>query len=143
MYLTDSEREEGTQAVLDHRTYYLHLKEANRNLTGLTFALEYSALSSLGLPDLSPHSWAGYAESLATNDTEWKLFYQRYSRYGEFSSHPCNRGCRQDILCRLVTFQSGDDQQCRHLRSLVRQEEDFDLLAEDEEDDDDWWDEDF
>ena len=133
MYLTDSEREEGTQAVLDHRTYYLHLKEANRNLTGLTFALEYSALSSLGLTDLSPHSWADYAQRLATNQTEWNLFYQRYSRYGEYSSKDCNRVCRQDMLCRLVTFQSGDDLQCRHVMSLVRREEPFDLLTDNEE----------
>jgi len=131
VYLTDSEREDGTQAVLDHETYYLDLKEANRNRTGLTFALEYSALSSLGLTDLSPLSWADYAESLATNDTEWKLFYQRYSRYGEFSSKACNRVCRQDMLCRLVTFQSGDDLQCRHVMSLVKHEEEFDLFNKD------------
>ena len=144
MYLTDSAREDGSHAVLDHQTFYLDLGEANRdrNRTELVFALEYSALSSLGLPDLSPHSWAQYAQSLATNDTEWNLFYERYSRYGEFSSHPCHRGCRQDILCRLVTFQSGDDQKCRHIRSLVSQDEELDILADDDEDDD-WWEEDF
>ena len=129
--------------MLDHQTYYLDLREANTNRTELTFALEYSALSSLGLTDLSPLSWARYTESLATNQTEWKLFYQRYSRYGEFSSHPCKTACRQDILCRLVTFQSGDDQMCLHIRSLVSQDQELDILADEEEEDDDWWDEDF
>ena len=64
------------------------------------------------------------------------------SRYGDFSEHPCHRGCRQDILCGLVTFQNGDDQKCRHIRSLVRQDEELDILADDDEDDD-WWEEDF
>ena len=124
--------------MLDHETYSLDLRESHSNKTELTFSLEYSALSSLsslGLSDLSPLSWARYTESLATNQTEWNLFYQRYSRYGEFSSRPCNRACRQDILCRLVTFQSGDDQMCRHISSLVTQEEEFDLLTEEEDDD--------
>ena len=144
VYLTDSAREGGSHAVLDHHTYSLDLVEANRNnRTELTFALEYSALSSLGLTDLSPQSWAAYAESLATNQTEWELFYQRYSRYGEFSSRPCNRACRQDVLCRLVTFQSGDDTRCRYISSLVSQDQEFDLLAQEDEEDDDWWDEDF
>ena len=142
IYITDSKREEASHAVLDHQTYYVDLTEANRDnrTTSLDFRLEYSALSSLGLQDLSPASWGRYVETLATNDTEWQAFYQRYSRGGEFSSRACDGDCRLDIVCRLVTFQSGDHHMCHQMKLLVAEEE-YDLF--DQHEDGDWWDEEF
>ena len=149
IYLTDTEREEASTAVLDHQTYYFNLTEANNNSntnrSRLDFTLEYSALSSLsslGLKDLSPESWSRYVETLATNDTEWRTFYERFSRFGDYSSAACRKDCRRDVLCRLVTSQSGDLSKCEQVRTLVTEEEEFDLF-DSEEEEEEWWDEEF
>ena len=146
IYLTDTKREEASTAVLDHQTYYFNLTEANNNSntnrSRLNFRLEYSALSSLGLKDLSPESWSLYVETLATNDTEWRTFYERFSRFGDYSSAACRKDCRRDVLCRLVTSQSGDLSKCEQVRTLVTEEEEFDLF-DSEEEEEEWWDEEF
>ena len=140
IYLTDGAREKSTHVVLDHQTYYVDLEHENKvdqNAT-LNYTLEYSAKSDLGMEDMSPLSWSQYVNDLVVNKDEWSKFYKRYTRYGPYSSqHPCDETCKENILCRLLTFDSSELQMCHALKELIMEDVNSNEL------DNDWWNEDF
>jgi hypothetical protein len=64
-----------TNLLVDHQTYYLDLKTANR-LGHVNMTLEYSAKADLDLEDMSPESWANYVKYLSVDEMAFTQFRQ-------------------------------------------------------------------
>ena len=120
IYYTDSYTDNATHLVLDHATYSLDLNTANTDNTSISYTLEYTARESLGMQDLSPASWDLYVSHLVNNEQDWEIFYKRYSRGGPHASKHCGRQCKEDILCRLVTFDREDTSKCTMIKEQIR-----------------------
>lgn len=135
IFLSDSSRPDASHALIDHHTFSLDLTQANLddNNKSLKYTLEYSALRSLNLEDMSPTSWNKYVNKLVENDEAWALFYKRYSRNGPATDAACDSECKKNTLCRLVTFDSSDKTHCEN---IIEKNIDGD-------ESEDWWDEEF
>ena len=122
VYYTDSSRDNSTHLVLDHATYSLDLEMVNTlpSNTTLTYTLEYTARDSLGMQDLSPESWGGFVQRLVRDEEAWDMFYRRYSRGGPHAGKECKKTCKEDILCRLVTFDREDTMECGRIKEEMK-----------------------
>jgi len=117
IYTIDGEYKDSSFKVLDFETYYLNLTEANHNRDSkpLEYQLSYSARKEFDLEDLSPENWHNFVLRMK-NDTKlfnkfYKLFYNRSDNIG---SNNCDgKGCKRDILCRLVTANSHNSCFCK------------------------------
>ena len=124
VYLADGaggDTRAASHLVMDHRNYYLDLAAANTQEPGaaLRYELEYSAAADLGLADMSARAWSDYISRLVTEEAEWARFWARFTRRGPGSAAECAGECRHRILCRLLTFDSSDLEQCEAVRGLV------------------------
>jgi len=122
VYYTDSSRPEATHLVMDMDTYSIDLPSANINTTHLNYKLEYKARKSLNISDLGPESWAGYVWTLVRDETVWQEFYNRYSREGPKTRNKCENECKQEILCRLVTFDREDTKACEKIKEEMKEQ---------------------
>ena len=141
IYHVDGKRQDSSHVLLDHETYYFNLDELNAESEhNIKYKMEYSAKSSLEMKDLTPESWSQYVNELVVDDSKWEEFHQHYTRHGPASqkkSSLCSGKCKQEIICRLVTFDSGDQTMCHAVKLLISQNE----FQTDENDN--WWEEDF
>ena len=122
VYYTDSSRDSSTHLVLDHATYSVDLEIANTLpiSTPLSYTLEYTARGSLGLQDLSPGSWDEFVQRLVREPEVWGHFYRRYSRGGPHAKKDCGKACKEHILCRLVTFDRDNTNQCNMIKNQMK-----------------------
>lgn len=63
------------QSVVDHDTWAMDLKAANREGTPEWMRL-YNARRAYGLSSLSPVSWTRFVRDMATNDNLFDAFYK-------------------------------------------------------------------
>lgn len=118
IYTIDGEYQDSTYEVLDFDTYYLNLTEANiyRDSKPLEYQKSYSARNDLGLEDLSPENWHKLLLRMK-NDTQlfnkfYKFFFNKSDNIG--NGNNCEaKGCRRDILCRLATASSHNNNYCK------------------------------
>ena len=68
------------------------------------------------MQNLSPESWSEFVGTLVREKEAWDTFYRRYSRGGPHAEKKCNKTCKQDILCRLVTFDREDTRECSRIK---------------------------
>ena len=71
---------------------------------------------------MSPESWADYVWTLVRDETVWQEFYNRYSREGPKTRNKCQNDCKQEILCRLVTFDREDTKACEKIKEEMKKQ---------------------
>ena len=119
IYEIDGQRENSTSQIVDHQTYFYDL-EATLAQNRLVSRYEYSAVRSLDLDDLSPKSWHEYVLRLASDRSAFDEYRSRYYRFGPVTeSVNCGTSCRKQLLCNLVTAESGELHHCAKVEALV------------------------
>lgn len=119
IYTIDGDHQDSTNLVLDHVTYTVDLDRANLN-KNMTMTVEYEAKRDLGLPNLSPTCWHKYVENLASSENDFEQFRRHRYRNGPAIKKGCNKKCRKQMLCDLLTSQAQLPlSHCHDIKKLV------------------------
>ncbi|XP_034251962.1 sphingomyelin phosphodiesterase-like isoform X2 [Thrips palmi] len=111
IYYVDGEHPDTTYSVVDHDTWTMDLKAANREGTPEWMRL-YSAAKAYNLPSLTPSSWTRLVRDMASNDALFDEFYKNY--YRDSAERPaCDNQCRRKILCQQLQGRSRDTTPCQ------------------------------
>lgn len=100
----DYDRETGE--IIDSHTYSMNITEANvKGLDEVEWYLEYSALKSYGMTDVSASSWSDALERMKSDPDLWWLHHQHRSREydGVISSSSGAKQCsdKNNATCAL------------------------------------------
>lgn len=117
VYTVDGDYQNSSYAVIDHATYYLNLTEANlhKQSEALRWYLSYTAKELFSLPTLSPADWHDFVMSMRKEETKFQNFYKIFSNKSDYYARQlaCNKDCKNELLCRLVSARSHDESLCR------------------------------
>jgi len=117
IYTVDGNYEGSSYQVLDHETYFMNLTEANinRDSKPLEFFLSYSARNAFPIMDLTPEQLHNLVIQIKDDNYLFQKFYKFFfNRSDNIGDEHCNgRVCKRNILCRLVSALSHDNNFCK------------------------------
>ncbi|KAK0423677.1 hypothetical protein QR680_008272 [Steinernema hermaphroditum] len=98
IYTIEGEFEGSRYRVLDFDNYFLNLTNLKSEADTPKWEKLYSARSEYNMNDLSAQSWNELITQIGTNPEVFSRFLKNYSRREGF---PCDKKCREELLCSL------------------------------------------
>ncbi|CAG2056416.1 unnamed protein product, partial [Timema podura] len=106
------------QAVVDHETWVMNLKEANLYDYPIWYKL-YSTRSAYQMPSLLPQDWDNLLNKMVTDNALFDIYYKNYWKNSPVRP-TCDSECKKRMICDLRSGRSHDRKElCQELESRI------------------------
>jgi len=126
VYIIDGQRENSTFGVLDHSTWFMNMTAANLEAAqpdsqrNPTWEILYEARKDYGLENLRPQQMNDLFNRMVSDSSLLQFYYRNNHKASDYwSAKTCNRSCRTDLLCYLVTTNAADRSHCANINQKL------------------------
>lgn len=126
VYIIDGERSNSTFGVLDHSTWFMNVTAANSDVSTPGSQQEpiwqilYEARADYGLKSLRPKELDNLFNRMISDNALSQLYYRNNHKASDYwIAKGCDRSCRTDLLCYVVTTNYADQSHCTHIKDKM------------------------